>query len=404
MYKFIIVSIAFLNGCSTTEQKVSDLVEQMASNPIESTPWIESVEGLTAIGRPAARLLISQLNPGHYVGKNYREFRSEIEKLRTGSARVLGEIRPRGATGPLKDRIGTAYTSAERIACIWALGEIGFNQAGMDALRNILSDNNPIIRLYSAIALVKMDDESGYEEIQKVFAGNNEDLLEIAQIGLRESSYFGVPILTRLINLRGSQQEALTEISNLIGDELIALLEAEDPETRRRSSIALGILNEMRFEEPLLACLEDASNQVKFSAAASLASMGSKKGIDFLFEAMRNEDPILRSNAVKFLADVQQSGKTVQEQLINSMQDADPLSRAGAAQVLGLAKVVEASETLELAAKDEDSTVRANAIIALGHIGLHRSQPHIKASIQDTNATVAYYAKWALAQLTQQNK
>ena len=170
------------------------------------------------------------------------------------------------------------------------------------------------------------------EEIQKVFAGNNEDLLEIAQIGLRESSYFGVPILTRLITLQGSQQGLLTEISNVIGDELITLLEAEDPETRRRSSIAIGILNEMRFEEPLLVCLEDASNQVKFSAAASLASMGSKKGIDFLFEAMRNKDPILRSNAVKFLAEVQESGETVQEQLIDSMQDADPLSRAGAAQ------------------------------------------------------------------------
>ncbi|MEE3232901.1 MAG: HEAT repeat domain-containing protein [Candidatus Latescibacterota bacterium] len=401
MRKQIIVLIAFLTGCTTTEQQISDLVEQMAGNPIESPTWTESVENLATIGRPAARLLISQLNPGHYVGKNYREFRLEIEKLRTGSARVLGEIKPRGAAGPLKDRIGTAYTDSERIACIWALGEIGFNQAGIDALQNILSDNNPLIRLHTAIALVKMDNESGYEEIQKALAGKNKDLREIAQNGLRESSYFGVPILTRLMTLQGSQQKILIEISHIIGDELIDLLDAEDPETRRRSSIALGILNEMRFEKPLLACLEDASNQVKFSAAASLASIGSKKGIDFLFESMRNEDPILRSNAVKFLAEVQHSGKTVQEQLINSMQDANPLSRAGAAQVLGLAKVVEAVAPLELATKDKNATVRANAIIALGHIGRLGSQPHVKASTQDTDATVAYYAKWALSRLTQ---
>jgi HEAT repeat protein len=401
MHKHLIVVLALFTGCTTTEQQISDLVEQMAGNPIESSAWTESVEGLVAIGRPAARLLISQLNPGHYAGKNYREFRSEIVKLRTGSARVLGEIKPRGATGPLKDRIGIGYTNEERIACIWALGEIGFNQAGADALLNFLSDDSAIIRLHTAIALVKMDDESGYDEIQAALFGKDKGLLKIAQDGLKESSYFGVPILTRLLKLPRSQQKSLLEISNLIGDELVILLEAEDPETRRRSSIALGILSEMRFEEPLLNRLEDESNQVKFTSAASLASIGSKKGIDFLFEAMRNEDPILRSNAVKFLADVQNSGKTVQEKLINSMNDTDSRLRAGAAQVLGLARVIEAVTALELATKDQASTVRVNSIIALGHIGHIGSQSHIKASTKDTNATVAYYAKWAITKLNE---
>ncbi len=401
MHKYLIVVLALFTGCSTTEQQISDLVEQMAGNPIKSSAWTESVQGLVAIGRPAARLLISQLNPGHYVGKNYREFRSEIEKIRTGSAKVLGEIKPRGATGPLKDRIGTGYTDKERIACIWALGEIGFNQAGMDALQNILSDNSAVIRLHTAIALVKMDNESGYEEIEAALIGKDKNLLKIALNGLNESSYFGVPILNRLKKLPGAQQKSLLEISNLIGDELVILLEAEDPEIRRRSSIALGTLSEMRFEKHLLNRLEDESNQVKFSAAASLASIGSKKGIDFLFEAMRNEDPILRSNAVKFLAKVQHSGETVQEKLINSMSDSDSRLRAGVAQVLGLARVFEAVSELELATKDQDPTVRVNSIIALGHIGSIGSQPHINASTQDTNATVAYYAKWAISKLNQ---
>ena len=206
------------------------------------------------------------------------------------------------------------------------------------------------------------------------------------------------------MNGEGSEQKLLKEISNSVGDKLISLLQSENPEIRRRSSIALGILNEMRFEEPLLGCLEDASNQVKFSAAASLAGIGSIKGIEFLFEAMRNEDPILRSNAVKFLAKVQQSGEMVQEKLISSMQDTDPMSRAGAAQVLGLAKVVDAIEILETATKDKSPTVRANAIIALGHIGLIRSEDHLITSTQDSDATVAYYANWALSRLNQTNK
>ena len=134
--RFFIALIALcanlsLSACSTTEQQITDYVEQMAANPIDSPTWQESVDGLIAIGRPAARQLTAQLNPGHYVGENYREFRQEQEKLRTGSARVLGRIKPRGVTGALTGRISTDYTEHERIACIWAIGEMGFRREAL---------------------------------------------------------------------------------------------------------------------------------------------------------------------------------------------------------------------------------------------------------------------------------
>ena len=65
----------FAAACSTTEQQITEQVEQMAANPIESAAWQQAVDALAVICRPAARQLIAQLNPDYYVGENYREFR-----------------------------------------------------------------------------------------------------------------------------------------------------------------------------------------------------------------------------------------------------------------------------------------------------------------------------------------
>ena len=107
-----------LSACSTTEEQVVELLEQMAANPVDS-PRLSAIH--RRIGRhwsarrpPAHR---PALNPDLYLGENYREFRAEQEKLRIGCALALGHIKPRGATAALKDRITTAYTDRERIAC-----------------------------------------------------------------------------------------------------------------------------------------------------------------------------------------------------------------------------------------------------------------------------------------------
>lgn len=390
----------FAAACSTTEQQITEQVEQMAANPIESAAWQQAVDALAVIGRPAARQLIAQLNPDYYVGENYREFRDEQEKLRTGSARALGRIKPRGATAPLKDRITTAYTDAERIAGIWAVGEIGFDQAGVDALKaQLQNDTNPIIRLHAAIGLLKMDDASGDEEIAQALSSPDQALAQIALDGLGEAKHFGVPLMARLAQTNGPRQNDLKQIMAQVGQGLVGQLDAEDPELRRRAALALGQLGADSSVDALNAKLSDASNQVRFSAAAALASMGQKSGIDFLFDAIRDPDPILRTNAVKFLAEVQKSSGAVEAQLIAALKSEDALARAGAAQVLGQAKVEAAIAALEQATTDAEAEVRANAAIALGHIGQSTSRPQLEALLRDSDVTVAYYAEWALTQL-----
>ena len=386
-----------LSACSTTEEQVIDLLEQMAAHPIDSPGWQQAVDNLATIGRPAARQLIARLNPGLYLGEDYREFRDEQEQLRTGCAQALGRIKPRGATAALKDRITAAYTDDERTACLWAIGQIGYSQVGVDALKVQLKDRNPVIRIHAAIAIVKMDDNVGDDEIEDAFT--DAQLAQIALQGLEEASYFGVPLLMRLSTDGGPKQQALRQIIGKVKDQLVAQLNAEEPVHRQRAATALGQIGDPGPTQALVNLLTDPSNQVRFSAAAALATLDQAQGIDFLFQALRNTDSILRANAVKFLAEVQSQSGSVESQLISALSAEAPLARAGAAQVLGQARVQTAVLSLIEATTDKTAEVRVNAIIALGQIGTGQSRARLESLRTDDDATVAYYAEWALGQL-----
>mgnify|MGYP001988164701 FL=1 len=43
--------------------------------------------------------------------------------------------------------------------------------------------------------------------------------------------------------------------------------------------------------------------------------------------------------------------------------------------------------------------MRANAVIALGRIGADQSRARLESLLEDSDATVSYYAEWALGQL-----
>ena len=387
-----------LSACSTTEEQVVDLLEQMAAHPIDSPGWQDAVDQLAAIGRPAARQLVARLNPDLYSGEDYREFRDEHEKLRTGCAMALGRIKPRGAAGALKDRISTAYTDSERIACLWSMGEIGYSQVALDAAKAQLEDPDPTIRIHAAIAMLKMDDDRGAGQIEGALAGADSPLAQTAMQGLEEAGYFGAPLLVRLSAQAGPNHSELRAVVAKVKDMLVAQLEAEEPGHRQRAAQALGQIGDPSSAPALANLLADASNQVRFSAAAALAEMGQPKGIDFLFEALRNTDSILRANAVKFLVDVQAQAGSVEDQLVAALDAADPLARAGAAQVLGQAAVTTALAALIAASADEVPEVRANVAIALGRIGAAEGRERLEQLLDDRDATVSYYAEWALSQ------
>ena len=78
--KLCILMALGLAACTTTDQQVEQGIEGLAANAIGSPGWETAVDQLVAIGRPAARELIADLNPDYYKGVHYREYRRGLRQ------------------------------------------------------------------------------------------------------------------------------------------------------------------------------------------------------------------------------------------------------------------------------------------------------------------------------------
>ena len=386
-------------GCSTTEQEVQEQIEVLAANDIDSDAWKGATDELTLIGRPAARQLVALLDPGLYKGKSYREFPSEMEKTRTGAALVLGRIRHKAAVASLSARITTAYTFGERVTALEAVGELGFNAAAVKTLKKQFDiETDRVIQLHIGIALIKMDDDAGASALSKAILGDDDDLAATAIAGLQAANYFGVNLMVELAN-RGIREEALRAAIAGSRETLVGQLESEDPDIRMRSARALGLAGDPGVNTALVKLLDDKSNQVRFSAASSLTTLGDPTGTEFLFASMRSDDSIQRLHAIKSLVQVQMRSGTVAKELIDGLTSSEPMARSGCAQILGEAGVSDAVANLIRATEDPVAEVRWSAIIALGRLTAVDGRGQLEKLREDEDATVAYYAKWALRQL-----
>ena len=394
---FVVGALAL--GCSTTEEQVREQIEILAANDVGTERWKVAVEDLTAIGRPGARQLVALLNPALYRGVTYREFRDEIEKTTAGAATVLGNIRHKAASASVKDRITSAYRSTERFAALRALGELGFNEAAVTALRTQLADKDPVVRLLAAVALVKLGEDMARDTIISAVVTGDDDLAELAISELERANFQGVSTLVDL-QARGDRGGRLARALNHVRDQLITQLGDDDPEIRRSSAAALGAVDDPTAIEPLLVLLEDPSNLVRFFSASSLVRLGDERGTAFLFQALADDDPILRLNAIKSLIRVQRLSGGVEERLLACLTDDSKGLRSGAAQILGQALVYSALDPLLSLIDDDEAEVRWNTAIALGHLGDPTSREALQRLTEDRDQTVAYYAQWALRKLS----
>jgi HEAT repeat protein len=386
-------------GCSTTEQEVQEQIEILAANDIDSDAWKGATDELTLIGRPAARQLVALLDPALYKGKSYREFPSEMEKTRTGAALVLGRIRHKAAAVSLSARITNVYTFGERVTALEAVGELGFNADAVKALKKQFDiETDPVILLHIGIALIKMEDDAGESALKRAISGDDDGLAATAIAGLQAANYFGVDLMVELAD-RGIREEALRAAIAGTRGKLVSQLESEDPEIRMHSARALGLAADPSVSTALVKLLDDKSNQVRFSAASSLTTLGDPTGTEFLFASMRGDDSIQRLNAIRSLVEVQVRSGTVEKQLIDGLTSSEPLARSGCAQILGEAGVNDAVPDLLRTTEDSVAEVRWSAIIALGRLTAVDGRAQLEKLREDEDATVAYYAKWALRQL-----
>ncbi len=194
-------------------------------------------------------------------------------------------------------------------------------------------------------------------------------------------------------------------------EPLIAVLRDADRAVREAAIAALTAIGEPAVE-PLGACLHDRNLTVQESAAAILASIGDARVADKLIVSLASTDWVVRMHATRALARIgdaraipsllpllQDKVKAVREEtsgalarlgpaaipmLVEALAHQEWLVRLHAVEALGKTKSPDAVDPLlRLLFNDRDSSLREDAVLALGDIGDARAVEFLLTALKE---------------------
>ena len=385
-------------GCSSTE-KVERLIDLLAEHRESSKEWNLAVDQLALMRDFASRRLVKVLSADFYKGREFREFRNEIARIRVGACRALGRIGYRPAAATVVGYVKESFLKNERLAAIWATGILGKQEAEASKLHPLLEEEDREIRLEAALALFRMGDENGIAHMVEIFKHDDDEAVARAMDVLLEIPYYAVdPLLTVAKVGRPERREQAGALLERLYNIFITQLEDNESRIRIEAAEALGKLEDQRAVEKLAYLLEkDGSSGVQFNTAVALAQLGDRRGSDYLLNALGKENNIgHRIDARKRLTKILD---TVKPEVIRILSEGNVLARAGAARILGDGADRDALPALYQAAGDTSSSVRLNVALALGKIEDPSSESVLLALSKDKDHAVASYAHWALKKI-----
>lgn len=148
--------------------------------------------------------------------------------------------------------------------------------------------------------------------------------------------------------------------------EQIAALKDEDWAVREEAATALGGFRDQRAVEPLIAVLRDADRAVRDAAVAALTAIG-EPAVEPLGVCLRDQNLTVQESAAAILASI--GDARVAEGLIASLSSADWIIRMHAARALGRIGEARAIRPLMPLLQDKVKAVREEAGGALARLG-----------------------------------
>ncbi|MBI4531193.1 MAG: HEAT repeat domain-containing protein [Candidatus Latescibacteria bacterium] len=402
--------LLFAAACETDIERVDRLIDTAGWMEVDSPVWKQAAEELITLDRTAAQRLLPALGDGWYKGVEYRQFKEEIYHIRATAVFVLGQLEYAPAAAELVKYIVPAQPRYVRLYAIQGLGKIGSKDVPIpDSLRSILrNDPDTVLRLLTAIALCKLDDEQGGEYLVRALGDPDPAIVDRASSGLLDATYHAVYPLQSADEhgpAVAMRAEALQErLTDILLQELKQIVEsgdferAEEKEKRREIVRAFGYLDDRRAIQPLVSILEDDEDPLmRLRASTSLSRLGEERGLTYLFDGLGSREAVVRKNAVGALVE---ASSEIVGRLLRSFSDQNPLIRSGVAEVVGKAGLLEAVPTLVTTLSDTDPTVRASAAVALGILGERNAREPLAGLLRkETNRDVRYYVEWALTKL-----
>jgi HEAT repeat protein len=203
--------------------------------------------------------------------------------------------------------------------------------------------------------------------------------------------------LPRTASLGRQPIEISTRIGKPAVKPLIADLRDNDPLVRSNAVKALGVIKDPRAVEPLIAVLNDRVPLIQRQAVKALGSIDDLRAVEPLIGVLgdREKKPHVRMSAAEALGKI--GDISAVEALVAALNDQYWEVRGYAAEALGKIRDPRAVKPLIAALKDQDATVRGNAVDGLAKIKDPRVIEALSAALTDKSKTVRKKAARALA-------
>src|SRR6185503_14281205 len=195
----------------------------------------------------------------------------------------------------------------------------------------------------------------------------------------------------------GDSGSAVQQKENSAVDALREALKDDDPGVRQQAVIALAQAGDDPPVAALLEALTDPNWQVRANAASALGLRGGRNNVDALVAALRDTNWQVREQAAWALG-LKGDARAI-EPLVDALKDEHAVVREKAAWALGLKGNRGSVEGLIEALKDASPKVRGMAAWALGLRGDSRAGDALKDALKDQDKEVRQKAAWAFGML-----
>lgn len=265
-------------------------------------------------------------------------------------------------------------------------------------IRDALNDADPLVRIASTFALVKMGDARSFngaltllrdpvEEVRNQVAaalgrtGKKEILKEMAAIFFDENEVLSIKQAI-IKGISGSGSPQATGV-------LVEFLRKDENLTRDIISELKSHSDEQNIKV-LIEKMKDGSESLKEKISVIFIEMGSDAW-PALIRLLESELTALKTYASSTL---DSSGGT--EDLIKKLKQRNPAVRREAAKILSLIGTVKAFRGLIMASRDPDREVRINVVKALERLETDEGKEILKSLEEDPDAKIRKYTHWAL--------
>jgi len=309
---------------------------------------------------------------------------------------------------------------------IYLLSKIGDERCLMFFTEN-LSHSDLHIRRSAAAGLDKikwvptMDDDGVWYRIAKQ---QWQHIVKMGQIAIGPLIHV---LEDRNEKIRAAALQALGHVGTSGLDSLAKSLESPRVDVRLHATAALGKLGSKNAVPALSKCLMDNDPRVRRSAIQSLGLIADQTCVNPLILALKDEDPQVRQLAIKnldmfddprnldlFLGMLSDKSKTVSEQLISTLipkgdlildqliealDDENPVVKVSASLTLGYLKDKRALPALMPLLSNMIWSVRRAAVFALGELRDKRALNGLGHAIEDEREEVCIMAAHSLSKI-----